>query len=152
MVARYAGLVPVRGITRCAGSRWREEFSSRIYLRPTEVVLSDTTVVEPDILFVSSQRGHIIARENIQGAPDLVVEVFDPATAERDRMIKLDPYARRGVKESWLGEPDATTITVLLRGESRYEVSGFYGEGQSLRSSTLAGFSVDLVEAFKVIG
>ena len=70
-----------------------------VYSRPTDVVLSDTIVVEPDILFVSSQRSHILTCENIQGAPDLVVEILDPPTAERDRTVKLNLYARHAVKE-----------------------------------------------------
>ena len=119
-----------------------------VYSRPTDVVLSDTTVVEPDILFVSSQRSHIITRENIQGAPDLVVEILDPPTAERDRTIKLDLYAQHGVKEYWIVDPDARTVMVLLRGEDSFEVGGIYGEGQSLCSPTLAGFGVDLDAIF----
>ena len=119
-----------------------------VYSRPTDVVLSDTTVVEPDILFVTSQRSHIITRENIQGAPDLVVEILDPPTAESDRAVKLDLYAQHGVKEYWIVDPDAKTITVLLRGEGGFGVVGVYGEGETLRSPTLVGFNVALDEVF----
>ncbi len=70
-----------------------------IYFAPTDVALSDMDVVQPDLLFVSNERNHILTRENIQGAPDLVVEVLSPATAERDRTLKLDLYARHGVHE-----------------------------------------------------
>ncbi len=115
---------------------------------PTDVVLSDTDVVQPDVLFVSSQRSHILTRENVRGAPDLVVEILSPATAERDRTTKLDLYAQHGVKEYWMVDPDARTITVLLRGETRFGVAGIYGEGQILRSPTLAEFGVALEEIF----
>ena len=115
---------------------------------PTDVVLSDTDVVQPDVLFVSNERSHILTRENVRGAPDLVVEILSPATAERDRTLKLDLYALHGVKEYWIVDPDAKTITVLLRGENRFEVSGIYGEGQSVRSPTLVGFGVALEEVF----
>lgn len=119
-----------------------------VYPRPTDVVLSETTVVEPDILFVSSQRSHILTRENIQGAPDLVVEILDPPTAERDRTIKLDLYAQHGVKEYWIVDPDTKTIMVMLRGESGFDVVGVYGEGEMLGSPTLEEFSVALEEIF----
>ncbi len=115
---------------------------------PTDVVLSDTDVVQPDVLFVSSQRSHILTRENVRGAPDLVVEILSPATAERDRRVKRDLYAQHGVKEYWMVDPDVRTITVLLRGETRFGVAGIYGEGQVLRSPTLAGFGVALEEMF----
>ena len=114
----------------------------------TDVVLSDTDVVQPDVLFVSSQRIHILTRENIQGAPDLVVEILSPATSERDRTIKLDLYAQHGVKEYWIVDSDARMITVLLRDERGFEVAGIYREGQTLRSPTLKGFSVALEEVF----
>ena len=120
-----------------------------VYSRPTDVVLSDTTVVEPDILFVSSQRSHILTRENIQGAPDLVVEILDPPTAERDLTLKLDLDVLRGVKEYWIVDSHAKTIMVLLRGEGGFEVVGVYRERQTLRSPTLAGFSVALEEVFR---
>ena len=115
-----------------------------LYSSPADVVLSDTDVVQPDLLFVSSHRSHILTRENVRGAPDLVVEILSPATAERDRTIKLDLYAQHGVKEFWIVDSDALTITILVRRESRFEVAGIYGEGQTLRSPTLAGFTIEL--------
>ncbi len=125
-----------------------EQGLGAVVAAPTDVVLSDMDVVQPDVLFVSSRRSHILTRENVRGAPDLVVEVLSPATAERDRTIKLDLYARHGVKEYWIVDPDAGTITVLLRGESGFDVSDIYGEGQTLRPPTLEGFSVALAEIF----
>ena len=83
----------------------------KVYCSPFDVVLSDTDVVQPDLLFVSSGRESIITPENIQGAPDLVVEILSPATAARDRTLKLDLYARHGVQEYWIVDPDAKTIT-----------------------------------------
>ena len=126
----------------------RERSLGKVYFSPFDVVLSDTDVVQPDLLFVSNERAAIITADNIQGAPDLVVEILSPATAGRDRTIKLDLYAQHGVKEYWIVDPVDKTITVLLRGESRFEVSGIYGEGQTLSSPTLAGFSVALEDIF----
>ena len=59
-------------------------------------------MVQPDLLFVSNERTHIITPENIQGTPDLVVEVLSPSTATRDRTFKRTLYARHGVKEYWM--------------------------------------------------
>ena len=94
------------------------------------MVLSDTTVVEADILFVSSQRSHILSSENIQGAPDLVGGNLDPQTDERDLTLKLDLDVLRGVKEYWIVDSHARTIMVLLRGESGCEVSSICGRGR----------------------
>ncbi len=126
----------------------RERSLGKVYFAPFDVVLSDTNVVQPDLLFVSNARASIITADNVQGAPDLVVEILSPATAERDRTIKLDLYAQHGVKEYWIVDPDARTIMVLVRGENGFEVAGIYGEGQTLRSPTLTGLSVALETIF----
>ena len=126
----------------------KERSLGRVIFAPYDVVLSDTVVVQPDILFVSNERAHIRTRANIQGAPDLVVEVLSPSTAQKDRTIKLDLYAQHGVKECWLVDPDSMTVMVLLMGRSRFELVGVYGRGQTLISPTLHGFTLDLDEIF----
>ncbi|MCY3708963.1 MAG: Uma2 family endonuclease [Caldilineaceae bacterium] len=130
------------------GTFVRDRGLGKVYFAPFDVVLSDTDVVQPDLLFISNERAERITQDNVRGAPDLVVEILSPATAERDRTLKLDLYATHGVKEYWIVDPGAQTITVLLRGESGFEVNGIYGEGQTMRSPTLEEFSVALEEIF----
>ena len=113
---------------------------------PTDVVLSNTDVVQPDLLFVSNERSHIITEQNIQGAPDLVVEILSPSTANRDWTIKRELYARHGVKELWMVDPDARIVWVMLLRDGDFELVGVYGEGQSVSSTTLEGFTVDIDE------
>ena len=120
-----------------------------VYAAPADVVLSDTSVVQPDLLFVSREREQIITRANIQGAPDLAVEIRSPSTDERDRTVKRKLYAEHGVKEYWLVDPDAMTVTVLLLGESAFEEAGVYHKGQTLTSPTLKGFGVNLDDIFR---
>ena len=73
---------------------------------PMDVVLTQESVVQPDILFISNERREIITDNNISGAPDLVVEILSPSTADRDRELKLRLYARHGVREYWIVDPD----------------------------------------------
>ena len=131
------------------GTYARNHQLGKVYFSPFDVVLSDSDVVQPDLLFISKERTGIITEDNVRGAPDLVVEILSPTTADRDRTVKLDLYATHGVKEYWIVDPDSRTIMVLLRGESRFEVSGIYGEDQILSSPTLEGFSVALGEIFQ---
>ena len=120
----------------------------KVYSAPFDVVLSDTNVVQPDLLFVSTARQHSITPENIQGAPDLVVEILSPSTAERDRTVKSDLYAQHGVHEYWIVDPDARTITVFLLNEGEFEEVDTYSEGETLTSPMLTGFSIALDEIF----
>ena len=122
--------------------------AGQVYAAPFDVVLSDTDVVQPDLLFISNERAHIITEENVQGAPDLVVEILSPSTAERDQTFKRALYARHGVKEYWLVDTDAKTVTVLLLDAQGYAVVGVCGEGQTLDSPTLKGFAINPDEVF----
>ena len=63
---------------------------------------------------ISKEREHIITEKNIQGAPDLVVEILSPFTAKLDRTLKTGLYERFGVKEYWLVDPERKQIEVLL--------------------------------------
>ena len=121
----------------------------RVYPAPTDVVLSDVNVVQPDLLFVSNERAFIITSANIQGAPDLVVEILSPSTASRDWTVKLDLYARHGVKEYWLVDPDAQRIWVMLLGADGFDEVGSYGMGDVLTSPTQQGFSANLDDIFR---
>ena len=120
----------------------------RVYSAPFDVVLSSTIVVQPDLIFVSNERLHIITEDNIRGAPDLVVEILSPSTAGRDRTVKRSIYAGYKVKEYWLVDTDAKTVMVLLLGGDGYELAGIYGEGQTITSPTLEGFTLHLNEIF----
>ena len=122
----------------------------RLYFSSTDVVLSDTDVVQPDLLFVSNERTRIITPAGIQGAPDLVVEILSPATAERDKGYKRALYAQHGVKEYWIVGADAGAITVLLLGDDDYEVVGAFGKGDTLTSPTLEGFRLEVDDLFAV--
>lgn len=74
-------------------------------------VLSDETVVQPDLIVILNENRHII-HERIEGPPDLVVEVLSPATKDRDLTAKRRLYARHGVREYWIVDGDRRTIEV----------------------------------------
>ncbi len=123
----------------------------RVYAAPFEVVLADPegiNIVQPDIIFVSREREHIITRANIQGAPDLLVEILYPSTGRLDRTTKRDLYARHGVKEYWIADPEAQTVVVMLLKDGNFETVGEYGIEDTLTSPTLEGFSVSLDRIF----
>ena len=119
-----------------------------VYHAPFDVVLSDTDVVQPDLMFVSKERADIITPANVQGAPNLVVEVLSPSTAQRDWTQKRDLYAKYGVRELWLVAPDARLVWVMALTDGDYAIAGVYKDGQTLISPTLAGLTIDLGYVF----
>ena len=120
----------------------------RLYFAPFDVLFTDNDVVQPDLIFVSNEREHIVTEDNIQGAPDLLVEIHSASTADRDKYFKRGLYERHGVVEYWMVDPYDKTVTVLRLGEDRYETAAIYGEGQTLASPALSGFTLDLDELF----
>ncbi len=68
--------------------------------------------VQPDLIFVSNARRRRVAEEGIRGAPDLVVEILSPGTAERDRTVKKKLYQRQGVAQYWIVDPDGDSVEV----------------------------------------
>ena len=120
----------------------------RAYVAPFDVVLSDHDVVQPDLLFVLKENEHIITTANIQGAPDLVVEILSPSTSRRDWNEKRDMYAKYGVGELWIADPDERVVWVMALRDGEYEVVGKYGDTQTFSSPTLAGVAIDLREVF----
>ena len=104
--------------------------------------------VQPDLLFVSAARASIITEANVQGAPDLVVEILSPSTESRDRGYKREIYARNGVGEYWQVDPNTRSITVLLLGDGDYDVAATYGPGDTLTSPALPGLNLRLGEVF----
>ena len=122
----------------------RDRDLGRVFNAPTDVVLSEHDVVQPDLVFVSSEREHIITDANIQGAPDLVVEILSPSTASRDWRDKLDLYARHGVAEYWLVDPISEIVWVFRLVDETLVQVGMYGAGDMLTSPLLEGFALDL--------
>lgn len=121
----------------------------RVYFAPFDVVLSNNDTVQPDLLFVSKERLDIITEDNVQGAPDLVVEIRSPSTARQDWTVKRELYALHGVKEYWLVDPEAATVSVLLLEDGELKVAGVYGEKDQVTSTVLKGFTIALADVFR---
>ena len=121
-----------------------------VLLAPCDVVLSEENVVQPDLLFVSSSRGHIITHENVCGSPDLVVDVLSPASASRDWREKMDAHAEHGMREYWIVDPDAGRIWVMTLSDARrFNEDGNYGVDDAPRSVVLEGIDLDLTSVFQ---
>ena len=119
-----------------------------VFQAPFDIVFSDTEVVQPDVMFISKEREHIRTGANVQGAPDLVVEILSPSSVGRDWSYKRELYAKYGVKEYWIADPVHKMVSVMLLRDGVLELAGTYVEGDTVVSSALEGFSVEINAIF----
>lgn len=116
-----------------------------VYVAPFDVIFSDEDVVQPDVMFVTRDRDSITTERGIRGAPDLVIEVLSESTRKIDQTLKLKRYDRFGVREYWLVDPDAETVTIHRRtGATLDRVD----TDEPITSPVLPGFSVASREIF----
>lgn len=91
------------------------------FYAPVDVRLTPDNVLVPDILFISHDRRHIMGGKTVDAPPGLVVEILSPGTRRRDLEVKRDLYARFGVQEYWIVDPEARTVVVLTLLGKQYE-------------------------------
>lgn len=124
----------------------REHRLGEILTAPLDVVLSEHDVVQPDLIFIAKERAAIVAEKNIQGAPDLVIEILSGGTRKRDTGIKRDRYALFGVREYWLVDPARRTIQVDLLTAGRFRRPALLSAaaGDVLTSPLFPGLEIPL--------
>ncbi|HEX6864212.1 MAG TPA: Uma2 family endonuclease [Thermoanaerobaculia bacterium] len=122
----------------------------KLYVAPIDVVLSFYDVVQPDLVFISKERLHILTRKNIQGGPDLAIEILSDGTRRIDEGIKHSTYERFGVKEYWLVDPGRETVAVhRLEGGRFHKTADLAAaKGDVLTTPLLPGLEIRLAEIF----
>ncbi len=117
-------------------------------LSPADVILSDDTILQPDLLYVSKERRGIIG-DRVNGPPDIVVEVLSPRAERRDRIQKLDVYGQYGVPEFWIVDLQAQLIDFLLLENGRYALRP--GVAGKYQSSRLPEIEIELATFWKEV-
>jgi Uma2 family endonuclease len=119
-----------------------------IYPAPFDVILEPNVVVQPDMTVLMHSNIHVSVPSHMKGAPDLVVEILSPSTTRIDRQQKYQTYARTGVKEYWIIDPNAHTIEVFVLEGSVYQPGGVFGGTQIIQSKVIPNFPVQARQLF----
>jgi Uma2 family endonuclease len=121
-----------------------------VFDAPIDVVLDRHTVVQPDILFIRSERLGIIGEKNIEGPPDLVIEILSPSTRRTDVLLKGTTYARFGVASYWIVDPDLDRVELyrLDPSTASYTLAAMVSSPAVAAPEELPGLSIPLAEVF----
>jgi Uma2 family endonuclease len=116
---------------------------------PMDVLLAPTSVVQPDLLFIRKERDSIITEPNIEGPPDLVVEILSPSTAAIDRDGKMALYAKYAVPHYWIVDSIRLTLETYELEATHYSLVAQFGKDEIARSSLFPGLEIPMAELQK---
>jgi Uma2 family endonuclease len=108
------------------GAHIRRSKAGELFAAPTDVLLSDVDIVEPDLVFIAAERLGMITPRYIQGAPDLVIEIVSETTRRRDEVVKRKLYELYGVAEYWVVDPELDLVKCYRLESQRYVLAGEY--------------------------
>jgi Uma2 family endonuclease len=116
---------------------------------PLDIVFSEHNVVQPDVVFFSGERRHLVKDwEVTRSAPDLAVEVLSESTESRDRGRKMELLARYGVPEYWIVEPAENTIEVYVLAGAAYQLRIAAARDETITSPTLSALTFSTARLF----
>jgi Uma2 family endonuclease len=132
--------------------RWSDQSGDGEAIVAPGVIFADDDNVAPDVVWMSSNRLAQILRPDgkLHGAPQLVVEVLSPGTANqhRDRDAKLKLYSRRGVDEYWIVDWQAHSIEVFRRENASLVLVSTLNNSGTLTTPLLPGFALQVADLF----
>ena len=122
-----------------------------LFFAPTDVILSPHDIVQPDLLFVSNERDSILTEANIQGAPDLVIEILSSSSRRLDEVLKRKAYEEFGAREYWIFDPVRKTTQVWERTDEGLRRRALLSAtaGDILTTALLPGLEIPLAEVFE---
>ena len=126
----------------------RERRLGRILAAPIDVILADSTIAQPDIVFVRAERDSIIVRRGIEGAPDLVVEILSASSLRQDRTTKAALYARFGVPHYWIVDPDDHLVELYELSEASYRLVARHGGDEVMTAAPFPELRIRLADVW----
>lgn len=110
---------------------------------PVNIIISRAPLRtrQPDLLFVSNERLHIV-KDQVEGGPDLVVEILSPLNRRKAVVEKLADYARIGVKECWMVDLETRLLEIWRNEEGRFRPAASFRPGQKVRSKVFPSFTL----------
>ncbi len=130
------------------GSFLKKKKIGQAFGAPTNVLLDEKNVVQPDILFILNEHSEIVKEKYVEGTPELMIEILSEGSAYRDLVDKKELYAKFGVKEYWIVDPMKQRVEILENKNGEFELIQQITKTGKVKSKVLKGFEVELTEIF----
>jgi Uma2 family endonuclease len=126
----------------------RHHDTGLLLLAPVDVILEESTVVVPDLVFVRKERLTIVTERAVEGSPDLLVEILSKGSIRRDRGVKMKLYARFEVPHYWIVDAQARTIEMHELAKRHYRVAATFRGDTGATSTLFPGLAIELSEVW----
>src|SRR5207249_12228837 len=136
-------------ITLLLGKYLEKHPIGKLYTAPFDVYFDEINVHQPDLVFVSKKNRSVLTYAGAEGAPDFLVEILSPKTAGLDKKPKRRVFARCGVKELWLIDPDAKLVHVYFLQKDTEHPAATYREKDTFASPHFPGLKIKGATIFK---
>ncbi len=117
-----------------------------VFFAPLDLTLGNFTVVQPDILYISSEQRDIIKETRIDGAPLLAVEIISESSRRKDRFRKREIYQEAGISHYWLVDPHEKTMECLALRDGEYILAASGMDDDIVTHPDFPGLSISLAE------
>jgi len=120
----------------------------RLGLAPVNVWLPTGDLVQPDVHVTLPDGMGAWTKRGVEGAPDIAIEVLSPSNRRHDTITKRRAYARAGIRQYWLVDPEVGSIEVLSLDDGSYVSANFFAEEDAVTSDLLPGWSLSVQAVF----
>ena len=127
----------------------RKNKKGRVISAPMDTVFTPYDTLQPDILFLGTDRLHLIGNKKIEGAPDLVVEILSPSNSAKEMGYKKLVYEMSNVREYWVVNLVKKTLTQYENVEGEFMMRRVFQEKDTLTSLVIEGFETKMSDLFE---
>ncbi len=125
-----------------------ESEQGRVFHTPTDVVLGEENVFQPDILYISEARFSQMEEFGIVGAPEFTIEILSERSEKNDRNIKMTQYGLYDVVEYWIVHPEDEFIEVYYNANKEMQLVQKAVSGDIITSKAIEGFELEVDRVF----
>jgi Uma2 family endonuclease len=122
-----------------------------LFQAPTDVFFSRESIWQPDLFIVLNARRQILTVRRCEGAPDFIAEILSPSNQDLDLHTKKAVYARAGVTEYWILDPEGKEMLIHRFDENPNDPIAHLRPPEKATSSFFPGLAIDLEQLFRQV-